>query len=297
MTFIKFARKLFYDTSVQHWKITSYLYEKIFHTGFGDKDLSVNYFGIDLVFPGRDITITPGLVGGFYEKYELSLFQSVCKASKRIIDVGGNIGLYTCIAAKAGCNVDVFEPVEENQKYLIGNVERNNLKDKVTIHADAVGAKKGYAKLYIAAKNIGTHSLSSDAAASTKYNKVNVVTLDSVFAKTKNPIDALKIDVEGYDGYVLDGAAKLIKKHKPILFIELVPSHLKGAQYSPKKFIKQICSTYEIIIAVDEVSSSYRYVTEEVLMSFANAGQRTNLVACMSGQETKLGVNLSTSSV
>lgn len=275
---IKIGRRLFYNTPVQRWGITSLLYDTIFHAGYSEKELSTTYFGAKLTFPGKDFTITPGLMGGFYEKRELEIFQAVCGVSKRVVDVGGNIGLYSVIAGNAGCVVDVFEPVPENYEFLERNIIDNNLQKQITLIKKAVSSSPGTANIFLSQKNIGTHSLSSHAAESTKALEVDVVTIDDTI-KRQSSVDILKIDVEGYDGYVLDGAKKLIASSKPTLFIELVPKHLLAAKYNPIDFVKIISKGYKHIYIVDEVSETVAKVKKDVLLNYINANKSANIIA------------------
>lgn len=282
MSLIKVGRKFFYNTPIQHWKFTSFVYDSVFHAGYTDKELSTTYFGAKLTFPARDFTITPGLVGGFYERFELELFESIVKQSHHLIDVGGNIGLYSIIAGLNGAVVDAFEPVPENQKYLSKNVIANDLTGKVTLHKKAVGAKKEKAQIYLSAKNIGTHSLSSHAVSALNSISVDVITLDDYFRDAKD-IDLLKVDVEGYDGFVVEGGRKLIQKFKPTIFIELVPKNLAGAQYNPLDLVNVLYESYTKVFMVDELTEKVLEVSHETLVKHTTAGKATNIIA-MSNQ-------------
>lgn len=278
LTVIKVARKFFYNTPVQRWKFTSYVYDTVFHAGYSEKELHATYFGAKLTFPGRDFTITPGLVGGFYEKFELEIFQKLCATSKRVVDVGGNIGLYSVIAGNSGCYVEAFEPVPENFKYLKINSTQNGLEKKITIHHKAVSSKEGKAKIYLAKKNIGTHSLAAAAADSSESINVSVVTLDK-FIKPDPQVDILKIDVEGFDGYVLEGAKNLINDSQPTLFIEMVPRHLEAAEYNPADFVNFIFDAYQKVYLIDEIDETVKVVDRGTVFKYVETSKSANLIA------------------
>lgn len=275
---IRFARKYFYNTPVQRWRFTSFVYDTVFHAGYSEKELHATYFGAMLSFPGRDFTITPGLVGGFYERFELELFQKVCASSDRVVDVGGNIGLYSVIAGNEGCRVEVFEPVPENHDYLVKNIKQNHLSDKITVYQKAVSSKKGKAEIYLAKKNIGTHSLASAAAGSENSIEVDVVTLDG-FIKSTPAVDVLKIDVEGFDGHVLDGGKKIIRSSQPTLFIEMVPPHLEKAGYNPVDFVNFIFDAYKEIYLVDEINESTKITSKETVFKYIETNKSANIIA------------------
>jgi len=276
---IKLARKLFYNTPVQKWPLTTYIYDKVFHLGYSRGDLSTTYFGALLTFPGRDLTITPGLVGGFYERYEIQLFQDICKVSKRIVDVGANIGLYAVIAGKAGCNVIAFEPVTENFKYLGINITQNGLDKKIKAIKKAVSSQNGIADIFLSQKQIGTHSLSASSADSNYSVKVDVVTLDTSINYKKSKVDVLKIDVEGYDGFVLEGAQKLITTCHPTLFIEMVPHRLLAAGYKPASFVDLIYKRYKKVYVIDDVNGMFSKASKKMLLDLIKRDNDVNLVA------------------
>ncbi len=122
---IKSARKLFANTAAQRLPLTSRVYAKVFKFGSAGDEVTATFRGVRLTSPTRDITITPGLVGGFYEKIELDVFEQLAIVSDTIIDVGANIGLYSCLAASrasANCVVVAFEPAPENLSYLRRNL-------------------------------------------------------------------------------------------------------------------------------------------------------------------------------
>src|SRR5690242_1580024 len=113
-TIIKAARKLLANTPVQKLPLTTKIYAKVFRFGNAGGETTTNFRGVELTVPTKDITIVPGLVGGFYEKIELDVFESLAAISETIVDVGANVGLYCCIAASrasAGCQIVAFEPV------------------------------------------------------------------------------------------------------------------------------------------------------------------------------------------
>ena len=83
----------------QKLSLTTKVYTKVFRFGSPSDEVTTEFRGVELTIPTKDITIVPGLVGGFYEKIELDVFERLTAVSKTIIDVGANVGLYSCIAA------------------------------------------------------------------------------------------------------------------------------------------------------------------------------------------------------
>ena len=97
-TFVKktilFFKNIFADTPVQKWKVTNWVYAKVYYSAFGKQDQEVEYQGASMILPGQDTMIVPSIVGGYFEKIELDIFRKFIEKSKYFVDVGANVGLY-----------------------------------------------------------------------------------------------------------------------------------------------------------------------------------------------------------
>lgn len=127
-----------------------------------------------------------------------------------VIDLGGNVGLFTIRAAGVSDRVLTFEPMPDNFERLrqntagLKNVEINNV---------AVGGSNGTLSLYFANTTRGTGRFSAQPQAEIHdaSHKIDVecVTLDSVFNRHQiATCDLLKIDIEGSEYDVLLNASK-----------------------------------------------------------------------------------------
>jgi FkbM family methyltransferase len=283
---IKIARRLFANTPIQRFALTTRIYTKVFRFGSPGDEVSVNFRGVRLDVPTNDATIAPGLVGGFYERIELDVFERLATISKTVVDVGANIGLYSCIAAHrmpSGGRVVAFEPVPENLRYLKRNLEGNERTAQVVVEELAVGQTSGEIQIYLAAGSIGTHSPSAkNAFGSTTSITVPEVSLDD-YAQQKlgaRSIDLLKVDVEGYEGAVLRGARKTLQQDKPTLLIEFVPDHLANCDFSPEEFLDLIFETYDDIFLVDEPRETFKPCGKGDLVRYSARGHKNaNLIA------------------
>jgi len=79
-------------------------------------------FGMDLVGPSY-------LIDSGFESEEIALVEKKLQQIDVLVDVGANIGLYTCLAARAGRRVVAIEPLSSNLRYLYQNITGNGLKD------------------------------------------------------------------------------------------------------------------------------------------------------------------------
>lgn len=167
-----------------------------------------------------------------YQGYEHALtawlVQRLDAAGKAgvFVDVGANLGWYTLQAARRDsvAHVVAIEPELGNQQLLRANIERNRLGSKVHALACAAGAGPGLAMLHsYKASNLGKHSLAVDHGRGGGW--VGVEALDTLLDRLgldDAPIAAMKIDVEGYEPQVLQGARQALTRTRALL-IELSP--------------------------------------------------------------------------
>lgn len=133
------------------------------------------------------------------------------------VDVGANIGHMTSALAhgmKSGC-VQAFEPHPDVYRLLRDNAARIGEEVpevSVMTHECAVGAQEGTAPLHVPDRwheNTGVASLEQTTEAKDKI-EVSVCRLDD---EIDSPIHVLKLDVEGYEPAVLEGAKRLLNNH------------------------------------------------------------------------------------
>ncbi|MEK8031849.1 FkbM family methyltransferase [Ideonella sp. DXS29W] len=133
-----------------------------------------------------------------------------------VIDVGANVGNH-CIylAAVAGCRVEAFEPNEALCEAIRASAALAQPALPVTVHCLALGQSSSTAS-FEADKpdNLGAQSLAIGAGT------IQVARLDDL--QVAHPVRAMKIDVEGMEIDVLEGAAGLIATDRPMLYIECI---------------------------------------------------------------------------
>jgi FkbM family methyltransferase len=138
------------------------------------------------------------------------------------IDVGANSGLYSCILGRRKLvpRIIAFEPDRRNLIHLRANLLLNGLLDAVEIREVALGAASASATLVPAGD--GNRGLSRVVAAGTGGGyQIAVEALDDILSIEGRTI-AVKIDVEGYEGQVLSGAASLFRKNSGFAQIEVL---------------------------------------------------------------------------
>jgi FkbM family methyltransferase len=142
------------------------------------------------------------------------------------IDVGANIGWYSLQAAHSGhvARVVAIEPDVGNHRLLQANIAANAMQARIEAVACAAGSEAGLARLHqYKPSNLGRHSLLVDHGHGGSW--VPVLTLDGLLASLglgDAPISAIKIDVEGYEPWVLTGAPAALQRTRALL-VELSP--------------------------------------------------------------------------
>ncbi|MDD4938047.1 MAG: FkbM family methyltransferase [Candidatus Shapirobacteria bacterium] len=183
-----------------------------------------------------------------YEPYETKLILRQTKPKDVIVDVGANIGYYTVLLAdkvgKTG-KVFAFEPDVISFEILKKNVEVNKLKNVVLINA-AVSDKKGTTYLYKSKRNYGDHRMFGSEGK----EKIKTIKLDNFFKNQK--IDLMKIDTQGWEPSVFEGAKKIVEKYKPTIFFEYSPASYKLAKLDGKKMMSWLKRIYKKFWWIDE---------------------------------------------
>jgi FkbM family methyltransferase len=169
------------------------------------------------------------LHSGFEKNFSRAIMKRVHEYPKGtvIYNIGAAQGFYACLTAAAGARVFAFEPDPENCQALRRNLTHNNLFDRVSTYAVALGHTAGEVTLYTEGVRGAAPSL-ADNSGQRKSIVVPILRLDDVVAVNRTPPDVIIMDVEGAEGLVLAGAHDLLSsgKRPKDIFIELHPRYL-----------------------------------------------------------------------
>lgn len=157
---------------------------------------------------------------GEFSYHEMVLFRALCEPGDVIIEAGANIGAHTVGLAKiAGYEgrVVAIEPQITLYQNLCGNISINSLTNVDCLNL-ALSNEAGTALVphynYAAENNYGGVAMDSSEAG----YEVQQMRLDDLFRYPK--LKFLKIDVEGMEKKVLEGAENIIKQFRPAMYIE-----------------------------------------------------------------------------
>lgn len=166
------------------------------------------------------------LFGGYEDEY-LDLFRSFFRDRKRriILDIGGNIGTHSIAFARDFESVHSFEPNPSLWPRFLGNVALSQL-GNIRLHKTGLGDKAGELPFYLTANgNEGLGTVAALEQYDTPLVASGTVPIrcgDEVVATEKLAgIDAIKIDVQGFEGEVLAGLQATLLQHRPVVWMEV----------------------------------------------------------------------------
>jgi FkbM family methyltransferase len=180
-----------------------------------------------------------------YSKYAECL--KITPQRRRAIDVGGNIGLWSRVMCLDFKQVDAFEPIGKFCEFFklnaphatLHNVALSDEEMVLTMHREIAGS-------------CGDIAPSSKRVKGKFMQDVGAALLDSYNFKD---VDFIKIDCEGYEYHVVQGAKETILSNKPIIIVEQKPNKGKKYGYADDEAVKYLKSLGMKIHAV--ISGDY----------------------------------------
>jgi FkbM family methyltransferase len=190
-----------------------------------DRRFSVRFFG--LTYKG---SLANGIDSrvfffGSYEPEILLLFHKILTGmdSPVVADVGANVGHHSLYLSKLAAQVHSFEPWPNVRTQLLKKLDDNNVRN-VKVHAVGLG-NQNETKLYYAPEggNPGTGSfLPTHESARNRPSEHLPIAIGDQYLQQNgiHKLDFIKIDVEGWEWYVLLGLAGTIKRYRPVVLFE-----------------------------------------------------------------------------
>lgn len=174
-----------------------------------------------------------------FEPGSAAVFTALARDAKVFIDVGAYSGLYTLLATTVNraCKVCCFEPVPALRAWLYGNLELNGVEDRVRIVAAAASERpEGTVDFHVSsnAYSPGSSLLRDFGREQRRVVSVPTLSLDRyVMQENLTGVDLIKIDTEGAELQVLQGALELLKAQRPAVLCEILEDgrgHLEGIE-------------------------------------------------------------------
>jgi FkbM family methyltransferase len=185
-----------------------------------DDLIEVDVAGIAMALDRADASVSIQIADGSYEPHVVSTLDRLLREGDVFVDVGANVGFHTFqAAARVGTTgrVVAVEANPENARLIAHTIESNSI-GNVELLPLALAAGRGYV-------SFGTHVGSNggflpDGASTTGSGRGTIVPTLALDDLDLDRVSVVKIDVEGAEGIVIDGAARTIERHRPTFVME-----------------------------------------------------------------------------
>ncbi len=184
----------------------------------------------------KDSVLSKIIYDGFEEE-ELSFVKGTLAEGDIFIDIGANVGLFSLIASEcigATGSIISFEPSPVTFNRLAENISLNAIKN-IDLRNIGLSNQTGEFRFYVSDNGYDAW----DSFAPSQDNKlqkaisVTVSNLDTELEKVdKNRIKLIKIDVEGWEKYVLLGGENLFRNYAPTVMVEFTEENTFNAGYA-----------------------------------------------------------------
>ena len=182
--------------------------------------------------------IDTSLLMGTFEPDVTRIIESFCQPGWTILDVGANIGAHTLrfgkVAGSSG-RVYAFEPTDYAYRKLLRNIALDHL-DSTEAFQVAV-SNRSQRRQTVNYRS----SWRSDGRNMSSASVVDVVRLDDWCAENRvERIDCIKVDVDGDEWPVLQGAEQILRRYRPLIIIEIGAWHFRRTDENPLSLLEEL---------------------------------------------------------
>ncbi|MDR0898967.1 MAG: FkbM family methyltransferase [Lactobacillaceae bacterium] len=244
-------------------------------------------WGQKIIVDTEDLSLSPHiLLDGYWERWISEVFLKAIKPGMHVIDIGSNLGYYSLLAGRllgAKGRLTCFEANPVMADITLRNLDINGFggiseviskavyKEESTLPFTILKRHKGSSGLFV-----GSSEIQNVFHESSEKILVPTVSLDQFFPSGTR-IDVIKVDAEGAEPYIFEGAQRLLKENNVQVFMEFDPGIIKD--YSIEKFLQMLktlqFNAYEIL-----EDSSLQYLDEN---SLKNGARRDLLLKKQNG--------------
>lgn len=146
----------------------------------------------------------------YYEQREMEVARKMMKGKRVFYDIGACIGYYSYVAIAQGVPfVVAFEPINAQAKVI------------------KEAAKRQFLNITVVTEPVGREAQEVISDNKTGYARKRAISIDSFARTTGRYPDLMKIDVEGYEADVVEGAREVFLRSKPDIILSLHVPFLK----------------------------------------------------------------------
>jgi FkbM family methyltransferase len=190
-----------------------------------------------------------------------------------VLDVGANIGLSALALAPLlpRGRILALEPSPRSAAALRCTLALNGLENRVAVEAVAMGAAPGETEFHDAAHSAGAHLMDPGTLGGEALPRVRVPveTVDALVARHGLArLDFIKVDVEGFESEVLDGARATLARFRPVVFAEFNAWTLQcNRNANPRAVLEDWLSRFPVAHALRGTAPPLR-IGAETLLAF-----------------------------
>jgi len=229
--------------------------EIVTSTGQSERSVVSNIGGHDYQLVSDDDYLNR--VAGKFEPDTVRLFETLINPNDTVFDIGANIGCTSILFGSRAKRVFSFEPSPTTFQYLKKNILSAKLNNVTVVNA-GIGAAPGSFELTSSPNNRAGGFVSNHMSASKDHRieRIEIIKGDDfVAANAIQRVDFVKIDVEGFERFVIEGLAGTIARDKPVVTLELNHWCLNAFQrMSVPDFFDFLRKVFPCLYAVDNES-------------------------------------------
>ncbi|MCS7237003.1 MAG: FkbM family methyltransferase [Thermoguttaceae bacterium] len=209
---------------------------------------------------------------GVHEPLATQLIKSFVRPGDCVLDIGANIGYYALLLSQLVGErgaVLAVEPHPGNFRLLCQNLRLNRV-DNVWVAQAAVAATEGTAQLEVSHASNWHSLVQSGLRPPGRAITVATITVDRIRQLWGRPISLMRMDTEGYEGHILQGAKRTIAEDRPALVVEVHPAFLGpegGLQFLEELLAAGYESRYVVLRSDDVPWHRSRHIVREFSLS------------------------------
>lgn len=154
-----------------------------------------------------------------YQKADRVAAYAYVRRWRRALDVGANVGIFSCDFATKFEEVVAFEPIPQTRECLAANVPQN-----VRIESYAIADEVGMLSMYRTGSSGGSficdHPLIAVPETPLKPGRTIPVEVRTIDGFAFDAVDLIKLDVQGAEYAALVGARETILRYRPVIMVE-----------------------------------------------------------------------------
>lgn len=187
------------------------------------------------------------ILGDYEDPKTMEAFLSWLKPGMTFYDLGANVGFYTLTANKilSSGTIYSFEPSPSSRKIFEQHVHLNKkmmTANNISLLPFAISDAMKEVEFSDGVQREGHTYIKQSTVFSHATNKITVqcYSIDTLLQQGYKEPDVLKIDVEGAEYDVLQGAVNTLQLYKPNILLATHDCHLPGVQEKCVQLLKQL---------------------------------------------------------